>query len=125
MPTRIRLNRDEATRMGVGPVTGRRYEDFPAACIEHGIFEPVEEFRFHPSRKWRFDFAWPESATGLEIDGGIWTRGRHGRGSGIIRDYEKMNEAACLGWRVLHFTPQQIKKDEAFEVIRRALEYGA
>lgn len=43
----------------------------------------VREHRFHPARRWRFDFAWPELLFAVEVEGGIWTGGRHNRGSGF------------------------------------------
>ncbi len=66
--------------------------------------KPVREYKFHPVRKWRFDFAWPAYRVAVEIDGGTWTGGAHARGSGIDKDNEKRNSAAELGWRVLVFT---------------------
>ena len=74
-------------------------------CQAHGLTSPVAELRFHPSRKWRFDFAWPEVLVALEVDGGIWTQGRHTRGVGVLGDHEKLNAAAVLGWRVIRCTP--------------------
>jgi len=84
--------------------------------------DPVPEYRFAPPRKWRFDYAFPEYRIAVEIDGGIWTRGRHTRGLGYLKDMEKFNEAGKLGWRVFRFTPQQFGKGIAqsfvAEVIR-------
>ena len=79
------------------------------------------EYRFHKTRKWRFDWAWPDSKLAVEIDGGQWMRngGRHARDS----DREKMNEAACYGWRVLRFSGSMLKRDPlgVIGTIRRAL----
>lgn len=58
------------------------------------------EHRFFPGRRWRFDFAHPGSLVAIELEGGVWTGGRHTRGAGFIADAEKYNEAAFLGWRV-------------------------
>jgi hypothetical protein len=70
---------------------------------------PEVEYRFHHTRKFRFDYAWPANGhLALEIDGGIWVRGRHSGGAGQIRDMEKGNLAALMGWSVLHVTPQQL-----------------
>lgn len=63
-----------------------------------GIPTPEAEWRFHPIRKHRLDFAWPDAKLGLEVEGGVWSRGRHGRGSGIVKDMEKGNLLACAGW---------------------------
>lgn len=80
-----------------------------------------EEHRFHPSRRWRFDFAWPDARVAVEIDGGQWARGggRHNRDS----DREKLNEAAALGWRVLRFSGQMIDRDPAgcVDALERAM----
>jgi hypothetical protein len=78
-------------------------------CRLSGLPDPTPEYRFHPTRKWRFDFAWIDVRVALEVDGGIWTQGRHSRGTGMLGDHEKLNEAACLGWRVLRTTPSGLK----------------
>lgn len=68
------------------------------------------EFRFHPTRRWRADFAHLPSRTLIEIEGGIFARGggRHNRGIGMVRDAEKYLEAALAGWRVIRLTDRQI-----------------
>jgi very-short-patch-repair endonuclease len=92
-----------------------------AWMAERGIKRPVLEHRFHPVRKWRFDFAWPIYYVALEVDGGIWTRGAHGRGTGIARDQEKKNEAASLGWLVLSVQPRQLCTEETARLIMETL----
>jgi len=82
-----------------------------------GLPSPVREYRFHPHRRWRFDFAWPVLKIAAEVDGGIYSRGRHVRGSGFEKDAEKRNAAVLAGWRVLHFTPRQIKSGNAIKTI--------
>ncbi len=66
------------------------------------------EFTFHPTRRWRADFAHIESRTLIEIEGGIWIQGRHNRPQGFAADAEKYLEAALAGWRVLRLTELQI-----------------
>ena len=66
----------------------------------------VAEYRFSPPRKWRFDFANPQRQIAIEIEGGVYTRGRHTRPTGFLRDIEKYNCATLQGWRVLRCTPQ-------------------
>lgn len=58
----------------------------------------------------------------VEVDGGAWVNGRHNRASGWLRDQEKLNEAAILGWRILHVTPRQVSNWEAFGLVERALK---
>lgn len=68
-----------------------------------------KEYRFHPTRRWRFDVAWPEHKVAVELEGGVWTRGRHTRGKGYCRDMEKYNAATELGWRLLRFTANDLE----------------
>ncbi len=82
---------------------------------------PVREFRFHPERRWKFDFAWPARKLAVECEGGIFSGGRHTRGAGYAADLVKYNEAALAGWCVLRFSTDQIRDGSAIEVIRRAL----
>ncbi len=60
----------------------------------------VEEHKFHPVRKWRFDFAHLESKTAIELEGGVGNKSRHTATAGYIKDCEKYNTATALGWRV-------------------------
>lgn len=94
---------------------------FEAFCVEFGIGAPAAEFRFAPPRKWRFDYAWPEQKIALEIEGGIWTGGRHTRASGFLKDVEKYNEAAILGWRILRCQPKEIANGAILLTLQRAM----
>jgi very-short-patch-repair endonuclease len=91
-------------------------------CELAGLPKPEPEFRFHPSRKWRFDFAFPAQSLAVEVDGGAFIAGRHTRGAGFVKDIEKMNTAVLMGWRVLRFTPQQVQSGEALTVLTEALK---
>lgn len=79
------------------------------------------EFRFDATRKWRFDFAIPEQRIGVEIEGGIFTQGRHTRGRGYQNDLEKYNTATACGWRVFRFSTDDVKKGRAKPLLERAL----
>lgn len=70
--------------------------------------DAVAEHQFAKPRRWRFDFAIPSRKLAIEVNGAVWTNGRHSRGSGLVKEYEKMRAAAVLGWRVFPFTPQEI-----------------
>lgn len=71
--------------------------------------DAVAEFKFHDVRKWRADFAIPSRRLLIEIDGGIFSGGRHTRGAGFLADCEKLNSAAMLGYRVLRYSPTQLR----------------
>lgn len=84
--------------------------------------EPAREYRFHPDRKWRFDFAFPDRKIAAECEGGTWVQGRHNRGAGYEADLEKYNAAALAGWLVLRFTKAQVKAGTALQLLQTALE---
>ena len=86
-----------------------------------GLPTPARELRFHPERKWRFDFAWADAMVALEIEGGTWTRGAHSRGRGFEEDAEKSNEAALAGWTLLRVTGAMVKDRRALRLVERAL----
>ena len=81
--------------------------------------EPEREVRFHPVRKWRFDFAWPAYRVAVEIDGGTWTGQKsHASGPGIAADIEKSNAAVDLGWRILKFTGADLRGKQILQTIQ-------
>jgi very-short-patch-repair endonuclease len=88
-----------------------------------GLSGFVREHRFHPVRKWRFDFAHLDRKIAVEIEGFApgGMAGRHQRIGGFSADAEKYAEAAILGWRLIRCTTQQVRKGEAIEWIRRAM----
>lgn len=79
--------------------------------------EPVRWFKFHPTRKWEFDFAWPDKMIAVEVEGGVWTNGRHTRGAGFIADCEKYNAATLLGWKVFRFDGGSVKNGAAINFV--------
>lgn len=87
-----------------------------------GVPEPVREYRFFPGRRWRFDYAWPDARVALEIEGGVWTGGRHIRPVGFLGDIAKYNTAAVEGWVVLRATPEMLTEQAIWELVRRALQ---
>lgn len=83
--------------------------------------KPEREYRFDSKRKWRFDFAWPESKLAVECEGGIWIKGAHTRGAHYESDCRKYNSAAMQGWCVLRFTAGMIRSWEAIRAIQEKL----
>lgn len=94
---------------------------------EHGIPEPLWEFQFHSVRKWRFDMSWAtnephkEGGVFLEVNGGIFIRGAHSRGAQTLKDWEKWNEAVCMGWKPLFCQPCDLCTKQMADTIKRAL----
>lgn len=71
----------------------------------------TSEVRFHPIRRWRFDFANMNTKIAIEINGGTWVKSGHSSGQGIARDYEKLNEANLLGWTVFQLAGSQLTEE--------------
>ena len=93
--------------------------------------EYVREHKWHPKRKWRADFLIsaylpgklrymnsPDQSFLAEIEGGVWTRGRHTRGSGFIKDCEKYNTAAACGHKVFRFHSGMVEDESAIEWLK-------
>jgi len=70
---------------------------------EKGI-EVINEFRFHPIRRWKADFAVPEKRILIEYEGLNSERSRHTTLTGYTGDTEKYNAAQALGYKILRFT---------------------
>lgn len=95
---------------------------FRDALHDAGLPQPILEFKFaFPERKWAFDFAWVRQRVALEVEGGVWTQGRHTRGSGFVKDMEKYNAAAVRGWRVVRVTPQSLCSVETLDMLKSLL----
>lgn len=84
----------------------------------------ISEYKFHEKRRWRADFAILEHKILIEVEGGIWVRGRHNRASGYIKDMEKYNTATSMGFRVLRFQPSDLLKTETLDLIKKTIENG-
>ena len=82
---------------------------------------PEVEYRFHPTRRWRVDFAWPSLRIACEVEGGTWAGGRHTRGTGFEKDCEKYNALALQGWRLFRVTGKMIKDGRAIDTLAHAL----
>lgn len=81
----------------------------------HAIKGPTDvtvEHKFHPARRWKFDFAHIPTKVAIEIEGGIWSGGRHTRGKGFEGDCEKYLEAGLMGWRVFRLTSKMVNATE-------------
>ncbi len=86
---------------------------------------PKRQYKFHPERRYKVDFAFPEHRLIVEVNGGVWMpKSGHNSGVGITRDYQKSNVAQLMGYTYLQFTRKDIEDGTALatieEVIRRS-----
>ena len=65
------------------------------------------------SKRYRLDFAHLQSKVGVEIQGGVYNRGRHVTGSGYERDCKKYNLAYTSEWTIFLLT-NAMAKDSAW-----------
>lgn len=86
-----------------------------------GLPAPVREHRFDPSRRWRFDFAWPNRLVAAEVEGGSFVAGRHSRGAGFEADCQKYNAAALAGWLVVRLTTGMVDDGRGLATVADAL----
>lgn|GEM_PF-1410349 len=123
---------------GKGRSSGLEH-DFYLLCLSEGLPEPLwgdNELRFHPTRRWRFDFAWPDYNVAVELEGGVFTHGRtrtnesgekvqqksrHLTPSGFGEDCKKYGEAAILGWLVIRLDTKMAKDGSGLDLLVRAL----
>lgn len=97
-------------KRGLGSELERTFQTY-WNMFASGAPQPVREYRFHPVRRWRFDFAWPDHQVAVELQGGTWSKGRHVRGHGYENDCEKLAEAQLNGWVVLYVTRGMLERN--------------
>ena len=113
---------DALSRKMANEARARQYEMFRRKLAAFTGCEIKPEHIFYPGRKWRIDFAIVDLKIGIEIEGGVWSGGRHTRGNGFVDDMEKYNAAVTLGWVILRFTPQDLNKITTFETVKKVVE---
>lgn len=97
---------------------------FTAACAAYGLPEPTPEFMFHPTRKWRIDwyFEVDGKRVGLELEGGVWSGGRHIRPQGFIADMEKYNAMSAAGIILLRVETRHAMRAATFQLVKNILK---
>lgn len=97
-----------------------KYPAFIAACLDLGLPMPQCECNegellfADPHRDWRTDYYFYNEYNGMklavEIEGGIYKNGAHNRASGFLKNVQKYNSYAMLGYTLLRFTTQQAQE---------------
>jgi len=125
----LRLTESEAKVWGIEKLEGKPIvtkkrgksegEETLAFQLKTSGIEYEREVKFHPSRRWRFDFALRDAMLAVEVEGGVYTQGRHTRGKSWEMDAIKYAEAELMGWHVMRFSTGQVKTGLAIDYIRR------
>lgn len=89
---------------------------------ENGM-KVMREYRFHPTRRWRFDYAFPDYKVAVEFDG-LFGGKAHTSVRMVAKDSEKMNQAALLGWIVVRVNSQSLRDQSGYRDIEQAIALG-
>ena len=77
---------------------------------------PAREYKFCPSRQFRFDFAWVSKKVAVEIQG---MGPGHFSLPGMTQDCEKGLEALLLNWKVVYLTSTFLKDQNMPATLRQ------
>lgn len=116
MATKVRRNKFQNVYKRSSLETSFKFLTLSDKWQTAGLPQPEFQFRFHPKREWRWDYALPLGTSGgwfpgvaIELQGGTWINGAHVRGGGYQEDCDKANEGTALGWKVLRFTEADLE----------------
>ncbi|MGS0705485.1 DUF559 domain-containing protein [Acinetobacter sp. ANC 3781] len=110
---------DKSKRQPRGAKVESIGESLLATQLKAFKIEFEREFKFHQKRKWKADFHLVGKRILVEVEGGIWSGGRHTRGKGYIGDMEKYNAAVMMGYQVIRFSTEQVKSGLAVQQIEK------
>ena len=75
---------------------------------------PAKEYKFHPKRNFRFDFAWPTKKIAVEVQG---MGPGHCSLKGMTEDYNKHFHAVQLNWKVMFLTKVHLSPNKIHETM--------
>ena len=87
-----------------------------AACRRASLPQPLVEYPFAPGRKFRADCCWPDAKLIVEVQGAI-----HRIKARFQADRERSQVIACLGYRLMLVSPEEVRNGRALELVRQAL----
>jgi hypothetical protein len=77
----------------------------------------AREYKFHTQRRWRLDYYHAATRTAIELEGGLYSNGRHTRTAGFLGDIEKYNAATMHGIALLRLGTGQVDPAHVAEII--------
>ena len=75
-------------------------------------------------KDWRFDVAIIDHKIAIELEGGVFTRGRHSRGMGMVGDINKYNAATVNGWSLVRFTHTHHTYTDVLKTVKAIMSRG-
>ena len=107
-----------AAELVAKPENGDRWPDMLRdQIVQAGLPTPEREYRWHPTRKFRADLAWPDRMFLAEIDGAV-----HRIKSKFARDIERHNLLVREGWVYIRVTPDMVRSGEALQWVKEFVE---
>jgi hypothetical protein len=94
------------------------------AQIEEAELPPADEENYvipGSPKRWQYDRVWLSYRVIVEIEGGVFTQGRHTRGMGFVKDCNKYNWATSQGWKLYRFTVWHLNNDLVVPFMRKVL----
>lgn len=95
---------------------------FESELMQIGIFQKEYQFAKEKKRLFRFDYCFVDVQLAIEVEGGVWTGGRHTSSVGFIKDIEKYNLATELGFHLLRYEPKSLVKTATLNQIKKVYE---
>ena len=80
-----------------------------------GLPAPVREYRFHPSRRWAFDLAWPDHLLAVEYDGDQHRTDTHQ----YEKDITRFDRATAATWNLVRVRSRGLLPDGRSETVER------
>lgn len=116
-------DREEARRAAIREAELEDQKYKASVMRSFGLPDPVFEFKFHPTRKFRTDIYFEANGIKLavEVEGGIWTGGRHINPVTFLQDMEKYNYYPLFGIFLLRCTPDQLLTLDFLNLIKSTL----
>lgn len=87
-------------------------------CAALGFIPSHGEAQVIEDRKWRFDFLFDWADLVVEIEGGVFSGGRHTRPVGFSNDCLKYNRVVVEGYVVMRFTTEQVMTGQAQAMLK-------
>jgi len=87
-----------------------------AACRRASLPQPLVEYPFAPGRKFRADCCWVDFKLIVEVQGAV-----HRIAARFKADRERSQVIACLGYRLMLVSPEEVRNGRAVHLVRAAL----
>ena len=100
------------------------FQNLAMFCQAMGYPIPVQNYRFHDTRRWELDIAFVEEQIAVELNGGLHTGVGHARLASAENDYSKLDAARRLGWITRSFSYPQVKRGDLLRWLEEEFRFA-